>query len=52
MSKQGYMGRPDIKGLLGQTLDEEEKADQRLSELAKSGINQKAQQKTEQEFAA
>jgi ferritin-like metal-binding protein YciE len=36
------MGRQDIKDLLGQTLDEEEKADQKLSELAKTRINVKA----------
>ena len=37
------MGRQDIKNLLGQTLEEEEQTDQRLSELAKRGINQIAQ---------
>lgn len=36
------MGRDDIGNLLGQTLDEEEKADQKLTELAKSKINPKA----------
>ncbi|HWF18682.1 MAG TPA: ferritin-like domain-containing protein [Verrucomicrobiae bacterium] len=36
------MGRDDIKQLLGQTLDEEEKTDQKLSELAKSDINARA----------
>jgi len=36
------IGRNDIKQLLGQTLDEEEKADRRLSELAEAGINQRA----------
>ncbi len=36
------MGRNDIKQLLGQTLDEEEKTDQKLSELAKSNINARA----------
>jgi ferritin-like metal-binding protein YciE len=36
------MGRQDIKELLGQTLDEEEKTDQRLSQLAKTRINIKA----------
>lgn len=36
------MGREDIKRLLGQTLDEEEKTDQKLSELAKSNINARA----------
>ncbi|MDB6109712.1 MAG: hypothetical protein JWR69_1462 [Pedosphaera sp.] len=33
------MGRDDIKTLLGQTLDEEEKTDQKLSQLAKTRIN-------------
>ncbi len=36
------MGREDIKRLLGQTLDEEEKADLKLSELAKGSINRRA----------
>jgi ferritin-like metal-binding protein YciE len=36
------LGRDDIKLLLGQTLDEEEKTDQRLTDLATSGINQRA----------
>ena len=36
------MGREDIKRLLGQTLDEEEKADQKLTELAKGSINLRA----------
>jgi ferritin-like metal-binding protein YciE len=36
------MGRDDIKSLLGQTLDEEEKADLKLTQLAKTRINQKA----------
>lgn len=36
------MGREDIKQLLGQTLDEEEKTDQKLSDLAKSSINARA----------
>ncbi|MDB6016017.1 MAG: ferritin-like protein [Pedosphaera sp.] len=36
------MGREDIKNLLGQTLDEEEKADQKLTELATTSINRKA----------
>lgn len=34
------LGRHDIKRLLGQTLEEEEQADQKLSDLAKAGINQ------------
>jgi ferritin-like metal-binding protein YciE len=38
------MGRQDIKNLLGQTLQEEEQTDQKLSALAKRGINQMARQ--------
>ncbi len=34
------MGRKDVKKLLGQTLDEEEETDQKLTDLAQSGINQ------------
>ncbi len=34
------LGRQDIKNLLGQTLDEEEKTDRKLTEMAKTGINQ------------
>jgi ferritin-like metal-binding protein YciE len=34
------LGRNDIKRRLGQTLEEEEQADQKLTDLAKSGINQ------------
>jgi ferritin-like metal-binding protein YciE len=44
------MGRQDIKNLLGQTLDEEEKTDKKLTEIAKSGINQRAAR--QQQFAA
>ncbi|MEY2467288.1 MAG: hypothetical protein QOD03_1809 [Verrucomicrobiota bacterium] len=44
------LGRSDIKQLLGQTLDEEEKTDSRLSLLAESGINQKAAD-AQEEFA-
>ncbi len=36
------MGRDDIKNLLGQTLDEEEKTDQKLTGLAKTAINASA----------
>ncbi|MDB6067915.1 MAG: hypothetical protein JWR26_4123 [Pedosphaera sp.] len=36
------MGREDIGRLLGETLDEEEKTDQKLTQLAKSDINPKA----------
>jgi ferritin-like metal-binding protein YciE len=46
------LGRQDIKNLLGQTLDEEERTDQRLTELAKSSINLRAERQTESEFAA
>jgi ferritin-like metal-binding protein YciE/sporulation protein YlmC with PRC-barrel domain len=34
------LGRHDIKRLLGQTLEEEEQTDEKLTELAKSGVNQ------------
>jgi len=34
------LGRSDIKKVLAETLDEEEQTDQKLTELAKSGINQ------------
>jgi len=37
------MGMNDAKRLLGQTLDEEEKTDKALSELAETAINQRAQ---------
>ncbi|MGH7973643.1 MAG: ferritin-like domain-containing protein [Limisphaerales bacterium] len=33
------LGRGDIKRVLAQTLDEEEETDQKLTDLAKSGIN-------------
>ena len=36
------LGRQDIKNLLGQTLEEEERTDKKLTELAKTGINQRA----------
>jgi ferritin-like metal-binding protein YciE len=36
------MGRDDIKQLLGQILDEEEEADRKLGELAKTSINSRA----------
>jgi ferritin-like metal-binding protein YciE len=45
------LGRQDIKMLLGQTLDEEERTDKRLTELAKSGINQRAAEAPAQQFA-
>ena len=37
------MGMNDAKRLLGQTLDEEEKTDKALSEIAETAINQRAQ---------
>lgn len=40
------LGRQDVKMLLGQTLNEEERADKKLSELAKAGINARSMQKT------
>lgn len=40
------LGRSDIKMLLGQTLNEEERADQKLTALAKAGINLQAAQQT------
>jgi ferritin-like metal-binding protein YciE len=46
------LGRNDIKNLLGQTLDEEEKADQRLTELAKTTINPKSAGQTEEKRLA
>jgi hypothetical protein len=36
------MGRSDAADLLGETLDEEKAADEKLSTLAKGGINQEA----------
>jgi len=38
------IGRKDIKKLLGQTLEEEEETDQKLTNLAESGINQSSAQ--------
>ena len=38
------LGRQDIKAILGQTLDEEERADKKLTDLAKAGINQASAQ--------
>ncbi len=40
------LGFTQAKNLLGQTLDEEEKTDKLLSEIAKSGINYKASQES------
>jgi ferritin-like metal-binding protein YciE len=39
------LGRQDIKTLLSQTLQEEKKTDQKLTELATSGINQQSARK-------
>ena len=39
------LGRHDIKRLLGQTLEEEQQADEKLTELAKSGVNQMSAEK-------
>jgi len=46
------LGRQDIKQLFGQTLDEEKAADQKLTELAKAGLNQRsASKQAEKQFA-
>lgn len=46
------LGRQDIKQLLGQTLDEEKAADEKLTELARAGLNQRAASKQpHQQFA-
>ena len=49
----GRLGRNDVKKLLGQTLEEEEETDQKLTELAESIINQRAADRSreEEEFA-
>ncbi len=39
------IGRNDVKQLLGQTLDEEEKTDRKLTELAKASVNQRSAEK-------
>ncbi len=39
------LGRSDVKRLLGQTLQEEESADEKLTMLAQSGINQSSAEK-------
>lgn len=39
------IGRKDVKKLLGETLDEEEQADEKLTNIAQSGINQSSAQK-------
>jgi ferritin-like metal-binding protein YciE len=43
------MGRKDIKELLGQTLQEEEQTDKKLTQLAKSGINQESAEEVQVE---
>jgi ferritin-like metal-binding protein YciE len=46
------LGLQDIKQLFGQTLDEEKAADEKLTELAKAGLNQRAASKRpEKQFA-
>lgn len=45
------LGRDDIHKLLGQTLEEEEETDEKLTDLAESGINQRAAEYQEEEFA-
>jgi ferritin-like metal-binding protein YciE len=46
------LGRQDVKQLIGQTLDEEKAADQKLTELAKTGLNQRsAAKQSEKQFA-
>lgn len=46
------IGRDDIQKLLGQTLEEEEETDEKLTDLAESGINQRAADyQPEEEFA-
>ncbi len=48
----GMLGRQEIKQLLGQTLDEEKATDEKLTELAKAGLNQRAAAKQpEKQFA-
>jgi len=41
------LGKPDIKDLLGQTLDEEKETDELLTQLAENNINQSASQEKE-----
>ncbi len=43
------MGRNDVKKLPGQTLEEEEETDQKLTELAESMINERAAERREHE---
>ncbi len=42
------IGRQDVKNLLGQTLAEEERADKKLTELAKSSINPRSAERMRQ----
>ncbi|HEV2394907.1 MAG TPA: ferritin-like domain-containing protein [Verrucomicrobiae bacterium] len=42
------LGRNDVKRLLGQTLEEEEETDKKLTELARAGVNQRSAEKTRQ----
>ncbi len=42
------MGKPEIKNLLGQTLDEEKETDELLTQLAENNINQSASQEMEE----
>ena len=41
----GMLGRQDVKTLLGQTLSEEQRADEKLTQLAEAGINQMSAQR-------
>jgi ferritin-like metal-binding protein YciE len=41
----GMIGREDVKALLSQTLSEEDRADKKLTELAKASINQRSAEK-------
>ena len=39
------LGRRDVRRLLGETLEEEKAADQKLTRLANPGVNQKSAQR-------
>lgn len=41
----GVIGRQDVKALLAQTLSEEERTDKKLTELAKTSINERSAEK-------
>lgn len=43
----GMLGRHEVKMLLGQTLEEERRADKKLTELANAGVNQRSVEKTQ-----